>query len=108
MELPASEFIHNPLKAIQLFGAGREKRIYAIPPFTSVVSLDFDDHPFDKGGAPHACALCGDEDSYLDEVVTDDAGSRMYVCSDTAHCRARRRAGFLGPMGAPYEDGEAA
>ena len=33
--------------ALQLFGAGREKRIYAIPPFTEVVSLDFEDHPFE-------------------------------------------------------------
>src|SRR6266436_2854822 len=34
--------------ALQLFGAGREKRIYAIPPYTSVVSLDFEDHPFTR------------------------------------------------------------
>ena len=33
--------------ALQLFGAGREKRIYAVPPFTDVVSLDFEDHPFE-------------------------------------------------------------
>ena len=33
--------------ALQLFGAGREKRIYAVPPFTEVVSLDFEDHPFE-------------------------------------------------------------
>ena len=33
--------------ALQLFGAGREKRIYAMPPFTEVVSLDFEDHPFE-------------------------------------------------------------
>ncbi|MEN0088761.1 MAG: alpha-D-ribose 1-methylphosphonate 5-phosphate C-P-lyase PhnJ, partial [Pseudomonadota bacterium] len=33
--------------ALQLFGAGREKRIYAIPPYTKVVSLDFEDHPFE-------------------------------------------------------------
>ena len=32
--------------ALQLFGAGREKRIYAVPPHTRVVSLDFEDHPF--------------------------------------------------------------
>ncbi|MEZ0214650.1 MAG: alpha-D-ribose 1-methylphosphonate 5-phosphate C-P-lyase PhnJ, partial [Xanthobacteraceae bacterium] len=32
--------------ALQLFGAGREKRIYAVPPFTRVRPLDFDDHPF--------------------------------------------------------------
>jgi alpha-D-ribose 1-methylphosphonate 5-phosphate C-P lyase len=76
--------------AIQLFGAGREQRIYAVPPYTRVVSLDFEDHPFDPSKADHPCALCGSEDSYLDEVITDDAGSRMFVCSDTDHCRARR------------------
>ncbi len=34
------------MPALQLFGAGREKRIYAIPPYTEVRSLDFDDHKF--------------------------------------------------------------
>jgi len=34
--------------ALQLFGAGREKRIYAIPPYTKVKSLDFEDHPFNS------------------------------------------------------------
>ena len=28
-------------------------------------------------------ALCGATDSYLDEVLMDDAGTRTYVCSDT-------------------------
>lgn len=32
----------NP--ALMLFGAGREKRLYAVPPFTRVASLDFEDH----------------------------------------------------------------
>ena len=76
--------------AIQLFGAGREQRIYAVPPYTKVVSLDFEDHPFDPSKAEHPCALCGSTDSYLDEVITDDAGSRMFVCSDTDYCRQRR------------------
>ncbi len=31
---------------LHLFGAGREKRVYAVPPFTSVKSLDFEDFPF--------------------------------------------------------------
>ncbi len=78
------------MKALQLFGAGREKRIYAVPPYTDVVSLDFEDYPFRAGRAPHACALCGDTASYLDEVVTDDRGGRMFVCSDTDHCATRR------------------
>ncbi len=77
--------------ALQLFGAGREQRLYAIPPHTRVVSLDFDDHPFERGGAAGACALCGSTGVYLDEIVTDDRGGRMFACSDTDHC-ARRRA----------------
>jgi alpha-D-ribose 1-methylphosphonate 5-phosphate C-P lyase len=93
--------------ALQLFGAGREQRIYAVPPYTRVVSLDFEDHPFDPGHWEEDCALCGASDTYLDEVITDDAGGRMFVCSDTAHCRARRRAGHVGAMGAPYEEAEA-
>jgi alpha-D-ribose 1-methylphosphonate 5-phosphate C-P lyase len=76
--------------ALQLFGAGREQRLYAIPPYTRVVSLDFEDHPFERGGAPGACALCGATGVYLDEIVTDDAGGRMFACSDTDHCARRR------------------
>jgi alpha-D-ribose 1-methylphosphonate 5-phosphate C-P lyase len=76
--------------AIQLFGAGREKRIYAVPPYTSVRSLDFDDHPFKIQGWNGSCALCGATASYLDEVVLDDRGGRMFVCSDTDYCARRR------------------
>jgi len=90
--------------ALQLFGAGREQRIYALPPHTAALSLDFEDHPFDPGQWAEDCALCGAADSYLDEVITDDAGGRMHVCSDTAHCRGRRQAGQVGAMGAPYEE----
>jgi alpha-D-ribose 1-methylphosphonate 5-phosphate C-P lyase len=78
------------MAALQLFGAGREKRIYAIPPYTEVRSLDFEDHPFQPRRAPERCALCGSGESYLDEVVTDDQGTRMFVCSDTDYCAERR------------------
>jgi alpha-D-ribose 1-methylphosphonate 5-phosphate C-P lyase len=74
------------MPALQLFGAGREKRIYAVPPYTRVRSLDFEDHPFRPIRAPHACALCGSRESYLDEVIVDDQGGKMFVCSDTDHC----------------------
>jgi alpha-D-ribose 1-methylphosphonate 5-phosphate C-P lyase len=87
---------HSP--ALQLFGAGREKRIYAIPPHTEVRSLDFDDHPFHPWRANGCCDLCGAEDSYLDEVVTDDRGGRMFVCSDTDWCAERREAGHRGRL----------
>ncbi len=84
--------------ALQLFGAGREKRIYAVPPYTRVVSLDFEDHPFERTKFDHPCALCGATDSYLDEVVTDDRGGRMFVCSDTDHCETRRASGQKGDL----------
>ena len=94
--------------AIQLFGAGREQRIYALPPYTNVVSLDFEDHPFDPSKADHPCDLCGAEDSYLDEVITDDTGGRMFVCSDTDYCRMRREARHMGAQTAAMEEGVSA
>ncbi|MFG6106810.1 alpha-D-ribose 1-methylphosphonate 5-phosphate C-P-lyase PhnJ [Leptothoe sp. EHU-05/26/07-4] len=79
----------NP--ALQLFGAGREKRIYAIPPYTQVKSLDFEDHPFSVENWEQPCEFCGATDSYLDEVVIDDQGGRMWICSDTDYCEQRQR-----------------
>ncbi|MDR5761771.1 alpha-D-ribose 1-methylphosphonate 5-phosphate C-P-lyase PhnJ [Caballeronia sp. LZ035] len=78
----------NP--ALQLFGAGRERRIYAIPPYTKVKSLDFEDHPFSVQKWEHACALCGSRESFLDEMIVDDQGARMFVCSDSDFCHSRR------------------
>jgi alpha-D-ribose 1-methylphosphonate 5-phosphate C-P lyase len=78
------------MPALQLFGAGREKRIYAIPPYTPVKSLDFADHPFSVERSDRPCALCGATDTYLDEIVADDRGRRIFVCSDSDHCAERR------------------
>ncbi|MFL2787317.1 MAG: alpha-D-ribose 1-methylphosphonate 5-phosphate C-P-lyase PhnJ [Paracoccaceae bacterium] len=78
------------MPAIQLFGAGREQRIYALPPYSDVISLDFEDFPFDPSKAQHTCDLCGAHDSYLDEIIVNDEGGRMFVCSDTDYCRTRR------------------
>lgn len=84
--------------ALQLFGAGREQRIYAIPPHTRVRSLDFEDHPFRVQTFAEPCALCSATGVYLDEVVLDDRGGRMFVCSDTDHCEERRASGHEGPQ----------
>ena len=78
----------NP--ALQLFGAGREKRLYAVPPYTDVQSLDFEDHPFAIQSWDEVCALCGSAKSFLDEVILDDQGERMFVCSDTDYCQKRQ------------------
>jgi alpha-D-ribose 1-methylphosphonate 5-phosphate C-P lyase len=80
--------------ALMLFGAGREKRIYALPPHTPVKSLDFEDHPFTVERWSERCQRCGSGESFLDEIVVDDRGTRRFVCSDTDHCdiRIERRA----------------
>jgi alpha-D-ribose 1-methylphosphonate 5-phosphate C-P lyase len=78
----------NP--ALQIFGAGREKRIYALPPYTGVQSLAFEDHPFEIQRWSQPCKLCGAADSYLDEVIIDDRGGRMFICSDSDYCAQRR------------------
>lgn len=82
--------------ALQLFGAGREQRLYAIPPYCEVVSLDFEDHPFTRLKANKECELCNSDNSYLDEVIIDDEGNRMFVCSDTHYCEARQASGHRG------------
>ena len=81
----------NP--ALLLFGAGREKRIYALPPHTPVRSLDFVDHPFEVETWVEPCALCGARGVFLDEILVDDKGGRMFVCSDTDFCERRPAAG---------------
>lgn len=77
------------MPALQLFGAGFEKRIYAVPPYTKVESLDFEDHPFEVQQWQENCSICGSDHSFLDEVIIDDEGSKMFVCSDTDYCRER-------------------
>ncbi len=75
---------------LYLFGAGREKRIYAIPPHTPVEPLEFTDHRFrveDFKGK--ACARCGATGTYLDEIIENEGGGRRYVCSDTGLCDKR-------------------
>ncbi len=74
-----------------LFGAGREKRIYAIPPHTAVVPLEFEDHPFrTENFAGKSCARCGATESFLDEVIDNTEGLRSFFCSDSGYCDKRR------------------
>ena len=45
-------------------------------------------------------------DSFLDEVILDDKGERMFVCSDSFYCSQRRAQGHLGPHAARAIDFE--
>lgn len=74
-----------------LFGAGRERRIYAIPPHTRVEPLEFEDHHFRvEDFTGKACARCGSTETYLDEI-TNENGRKIYTCSDTSNCKRRCR-----------------
>ena len=78
-------------ECLYLFGAGREKKIYAVPPFTEVVSLAFDDVPFERESfAEKKCRLCGSADIYLDELFDSQTGEKVYQCSDTSYCQEVR------------------
>ncbi|MFW5956700.1 MAG: alpha-D-ribose 1-methylphosphonate 5-phosphate C-P-lyase PhnJ, partial [Halorhabdus sp.] len=73
-----------------VFAAGREARIYAVPPHTSVEPLAFEDREFQVerfGDQP--CQACGSTDTYLTEIETDDR-RRQYVCNDTSFCVKRQ------------------
>lgn len=78
---------------LSLFGAGREQRVYAIPPHTDVEPLTFDDVPFEVERVDARCLRCGASGldvAFLVEVPSVD-GER-WACSDTAACE--RRAGI--------------
>lgn len=73
---------------LTLFGAGREKRIYAIPPHTTVEPLTFEDVPFEVERTPGAsCRRCASTESFLVEAPA--AGGSTWECSDTDWCRRR-------------------
>jgi alpha-D-ribose 1-methylphosphonate 5-phosphate C-P lyase len=76
---------------LTLFGAGREKKIYAVPPYTDVIPLQFEDYRFRKESFDgKACRHCGSTDTFLDETTDEATGLTVYQCSDTAFCRKRR------------------
>jgi len=89
----------NQNPAIQLFGAGREKKIYAVPPYTQVESLSFDDHPFEIQAWDENCHLCGSKDTFLDEIIVDDKGTRLHVCSDSDFCQDRQNQVLSNTLG---------
>lgn len=92
--------LHNSA-AIILFGAGREKKIYAVPPYTKAIPLDFEDVPFkveafkDGEGNRNCCSKCGADDTFLDEFFSKE-GVKHFACSDSEHCDRRVARGGAG------------
>lgn len=83
----------NRNSSLLLFGAGREKKIYAIPPYTEVTPLQFDDveFSFEKFEGKH-CERCGATGVFFDQVETEDG--EHFFCSDTSYCDKRLSGGL--------------
>lgn len=85
-------------ETLYLFGAGREKRVYAVPPYTTVVPLAFEDYPFSTEHNPEqSCEKCGANDTYLTKhfvqgPTPESLGRWAYHCSDTSYCDKRAAA----------------
>jgi alpha-D-ribose 1-methylphosphonate 5-phosphate C-P lyase len=72
-----------------LLGAGRRARLTALPPYTSVEPLAFEDNPLEPERPDGPCHRCGSSTSY--RVPTDGAtaAALAWCCSDVDACGAR-------------------
>ncbi len=87
---------------LTLLSAGREKRLYAVPPCTDVRPLEFSDVPFqveDQRG--WVCRTTGVQNKFMNELPQDD-GSSSYELSDSGYAEKLATAGAAGP--AYYDD----
>ncbi len=74
----------NDADCLYLFGAGREKRLYAVPPHTKVVPLEFEDVKFHiEDFSEVLCASTGYNLAYMDEMFQDDGISKKFYVNDS-------------------------
>jgi alpha-D-ribose 1-methylphosphonate 5-phosphate C-P lyase len=86
-------------RQLTLLGAGREKRVYAVPPYTRVEPLEFDDVRFQvESFEGLRCTRCGSVGTYLDEIYDEQTGEETHICSDSGFCDLVR-GGQIPPKG---------
>jgi len=82
---------------LTLLAAGREKRLYAVPPYTEVRPLEFSDVPFEvedqRGWIDEALGV---RNKFMTEIPLPD-GSVRYRVSDTGYARKLREGRAPGP-----------
>jgi alpha-D-ribose 1-methylphosphonate 5-phosphate C-P lyase len=70
-------------RCLYLFGAGREKRIHCIPPFTRVEPLEFEDIRFKvEEFLDVHCSASGGDKAFMDQIYANDF-SRSWVINDS-------------------------
>ncbi|MBB6261417.1 alpha-D-ribose 1-methylphosphonate 5-phosphate C-P lyase [Paenochrobactrum gallinarii] len=73
----------NMAKHLTFLSAGREKRIYAVPPYTKVEPLVFSDVPYQvEDHAKLTCHRSGVEGFFMNEIPQDNGGS-LFEVSDS-------------------------
>jgi alpha-D-ribose 1-methylphosphonate 5-phosphate C-P lyase len=70
---------------LTLLSAGREKRLYAVPPYTEVLPLEFSDVPFQvEDQQEWVCRTTGARNKFMNELPQADGGS-LYELSDSGY-----------------------
>ncbi len=73
----------NMAKHLTILSAGREKRIFAVPPYTKVAPLVFSDVPYKvEDHADLTCQRSGTTGFFMNEIPQDD-GSSAFEVSDS-------------------------
>lgn len=78
---------------LTFLSAGREKRLYAVPPFTRVEPLVFSDVPYrveDHGGL--TCRRSGVQGFFMNEIPQDDGSSQFELSDSHLGIKAIRQA----------------
>lgn len=80
-------------KHLTFLSAGREKRLYAVPPFTRVEPLVFSDVPYKvEDHADLTCHRSGVRGYFMNEIPQDDGGSQFELSDSNLGIKAIRRA----------------
>lgn len=99
----------NMARHLTILSAGREKRIYAVPPFTRVEPLVFSDVPYKvEDHAKLTCHRSGTTGFFMNEIPQDDGSSTHEVSDSEWGVKAIRvRDGENVALGETwYKDGE--
>jgi len=87
---------------LTLLSAGREKRLYAVPPYTNVYPLEFTDVPFEvENQEGWICRTTGVENKFMNELPQAD-GTSQYELSDSGY--AEKLAQHPDTLGKTYYD----
>lgn len=99
----------NMARHLTFLSAGREKRLYAVPPFTRVEPLVFSDVPYKVEDHAHLhCHRSGLSGVFMNEIPQEAGGALFEVSDSNLGIKAIRQAeggpAEIGPMW--YENGE--